>query len=99
MADILNDDFVNDLLAGAGAKGQYGIEFNAFVNSGVRGVKVDLETGTFAGKKPTSVRSSFEIARKKYGEKSEENKAVADAIRVIAKDEQVYLINTAVSAG
>jgi len=93
MAEVLNDDFVDALLSGSGTKGTYGIEFAKFVDSGARGVKVDLENGVFAGKKATSVRSSFEIARKKFGEKSDEHKAVAEAIRVIAKDEQVYLIN------
>lgn len=90
MAEELSDTFIADLLAGSRQRGVYEAELKSFIESGLRGIKVSLTDGVFAGKKPGSVKTGFENARKKL-----ENK---DTIRVVLHEEQVYVVNTAVAA-
>ena len=92
MALALDNDKINELLAGSKQRGVYKEELDAFIARAVRGEQVDLDNGTLAGKKPQSVKTGFENARKNLGEEVKPN------IQVILNEEQVYLINKSVEA-
>jgi hypothetical protein len=84
----LTEDLINKLLSSSKQRGQYDAELKAIVESGAKGVQVDLENGVFAGKKAQSVKTGLDNARKKLDE------GVRDTIRVIMQDENVFVINT-----
>ena len=92
MADVnvLSDDRINELLSLSKQRGLYEAEIKAFVESGVRGVEVPLDSGQFAGKKAQSVKTGLDNARKKL-----EDADVKNGIKVIKQEEQVFLLNTA----
>jgi hypothetical protein len=70
----------------------YKAELEAFIARGERGEQVDLDNGPLAGKKPQSVKTGFENARKGLAED------VKATIQVILNEDNVYLINKAVEA-
>jgi hypothetical protein len=84
----LSADVINALLASSKQRGLYDSELKSIIDSGAKGVQVDLENGTFAGKKAQSVKTGLDNARKKLAED------VRDTVRVIMQDEQVFVINT-----
>ena len=59
------------------------------LESGAKGVQVDLEQGTFAGKKAQSVKTGLDNARKKLDEDTQAH------VRVIMQDDKVFVINQA----
>lgn len=83
----LNDDVINALLASSKQRGQYDSELKAILDSGAKGVQIDLENGTFAGKKAQSVKTGLDNARKKLSEELQAQ------VRVIMQDEKVFVIN------
>lgn len=83
----LNDDVIAQLLAGSKQRGQYDAELKAILASGTKGVQIDLENGTFAGKKAQSVKTGLDNARKKLTEEEQAN------VRVIMQDDKVFVIN------
>ena len=85
----LTDDVINGLLASSKQRGQYDTELKAILESGAKGVEVDLTNGTFAGKKAQSVKTGLDNARKKL---SEEQQA---QVRVIMQEDRVFVINQA----
>ena len=85
----LTDDLINSLLASSKQRGQYDTELKAILETGAKGVQVDLENGTFAGKKAQSVKTGLDNAKKKLPED------VRDHVRVIMQDEKVFVINQA----
>jgi hypothetical protein len=85
----LSADVINALLASSKQRGQYDAELKSILDSGAKGVQVDLENGTFAGKKAQSVKTGLDNARKKLAED------VRDTVRVIMQDDNVFVINTA----
>jgi hypothetical protein len=85
----LTDELINKLLSSSKQRGQYDAELKAIMESGAKGVQIDLENGTFAGKKAQSVKTGLDNARKKLAED------VRDTVRVIMQDENVFVINTA----
>jgi hypothetical protein len=92
MANALDNDVIAALLASSKQRGVYKEELDAFIARENRGEKVDLDTGSLAGKKPQSVKTGFENARKNLSEE------VKPTIQVILNEDQVYLINKAVEA-
>jgi hypothetical protein len=92
MADVnvLSDERINELLSLSKQRGLYEAELKAFIESGVRGIEVPLDTGTFAGKKAGSVKTGLDNARKKI-----EDVDVRNGLKVIKQEEQVFLLNTA----
>jgi len=92
MALTLDNEKIAALLSGAKQRGVYKEELDAFIARGERGEQVDLENGSLAGKKPQSVKTGFENARKNLSEE------VKPTIQVILNEEAVYLINKAVEA-
>lgn len=82
----LNDDVINQLLASSKQRGQYDSELKAILDSDAKGVQIDLENGTFAGKKAQSVKTGLDNARKKLAED------VQATVRVIMQDEKVFVI-------
>ncbi len=85
----LSADLIQNLLSSSKQRGLYDAELKAIVDSGAKGVQIDLENGTFAGKKPQSVKTGLENAKKKLDE------SVRDTIRVIMQEDNVFVINTA----
>lgn len=83
----LTDDLINSLLASSKQRGQYDAELKAILETGAKGVQIDLENGTFAGKKAQSVKTGLDNARKKLPEDQR------DKVRVIMQDENVFVIN------
>ena len=94
MADILSDAEFDALLA-TPTRGVAGQELRKFIDSGVKGIRISLTEGEFAGKKAASVKVGLTNALKKFAASSPDNQAVADQINVILKDDQVYLLNKA----
>lgn len=85
----LSADVINALLSSSKQRGQYDSELKAILESGAKGVQIDLENGTFAGKKAQSVKTGLENAKKKLPED------VRDTVRVIMQEDNVFVINTA----
>lgn len=83
----LTDDLINSLLASSKQRGQYDTELKAILESGAKGVQIDLENGTFAGKKAQSVKTGLDNARKKLDEEAQAT------VRVIMQDEKVFVIH------
>lgn len=92
MATALDNDVIAQLLASSKTRGQYEDELKAFIARGNRGELVNLTDGVLQGKKPQSVKTGFENARKKL---DDETKAT---VQVILNEDNVYLINKAVEA-
>lgn len=88
----LTDEQIDELLATTKSKGQYTEVLTQFVESGVRGRKIPLTSGRFAGKASASVKTGFLTAVAKAG--------LADQVRVIGPKDADYvaLVNTTVSA-
>ena len=84
----LNDELIQNLLSSSKQRGQYDAELKAILDSGAKGVQIDLENGTFAGKKAQSVKTGFENAKKKLADD------VKDTVRVIMQEDNVFVINT-----
>lgn len=88
----LSDNAIQELLASTKTRGDYDREIGAFIEGGQKGVEVSLDSGTFAGKKATSVKTGFELARKRPATK--EAHAEVENVRVINSDNRIYLIRT-----
>lgn len=86
-------DTLADLLSGAHGRGDYKTVLKAFIDAGIRLAQVPLGEGLFEGKKPQTVKTGFENAKT-----SKEPPAGADQVKVVKKNDQIYLINQAVSA-
>lgn len=84
----LTEELINSLLSSSKQRGQYDAELKAILESNAKGVQIDLENGTFAGKKAQSVKTGLENAKKKLPED------VRDTVRVIMQEENVFVINT-----
>jgi hypothetical protein len=84
----LNADQIAELLASSRQRGVYDAELKSFWESDNPGVKVNLESGVFAGKKAQSVKTGFETARKRDGAPE----GAGDNLRVILQEDAVYLI-------
>lgn len=88
----LSPEEIAGLLSSAKVRGQYDDELKAFIARGNRGEEVSLTEGALAGKKPQSVKTGFDNARKKLDDETKVN------IQVILNDEKVYLINKGIEA-
>lgn len=88
----LTDEQIDELLATTKSKGQYTEVLNQFVESGVRGRKIPLDSGRFSGKASASVKTGFLTAVGKAG--------LSDQVRVIAPRDAGYvaLVNTQASS-
>jgi hypothetical protein len=86
----LTPEQITALLGKTRQKGMYIEKLNAFLASGEQGVLVNETWPEFAGKKATTLKQGFENAKenKEAGEGSEN-------VKVIANEDQVYLINLA----
>lgn len=77
----LTDKQILEVQAASRTRGLYKTAMEAFVESGVKGNRVDLESGEFAGKSAASVYQSMKAH-------------APDNVRVIKNDDGVFLINT-----
>lgn len=98
MSEILSDDALSELLASSGSHGEYDEALQKFLDAGVKGIKVSLTEGPFAGKKETTVRSGFVNAVGRRGstkaDGSYKQPPLPEGVRiaVIAKNESVYVV-------
>jgi hypothetical protein len=98
MSEILSDDALSELLASSGAHGEYDEALTKFIDSGVKGIKVSLTEGPFAGKKETTVRSGFVNAVNRRGSTKADGSykmpPLPEGVRVavIAKNDNVYVV-------
>lgn len=81
-----------DILAGAHGRGDYKTVLTAFLNAGIRLAQIPLDSGLFQGRKPQTVKSGFENVKS-----SKEPPEGADQVKVVKKNDQVYLVNQAVA--
>lgn len=84
---------LQDLLSGARGRGDYKTVLAAFIAAGIRLAQVPLDSGLFEGKKPQTVKTGFENAKD-----SKEPPEGAAEVKVVKKNDQIYLINQAVTA-
>lgn len=92
MGTVLTNDQIAELLASSKQRGVYEDVLKATLATGNRGEMVDLENGPLAGKKPQSVKTGLENAKRKLPEDQQA------AVRIILSEENVFVINTAVEA-
>jgi hypothetical protein len=90
---IEDADVLADILAGARGRGDYKVVMEAFITAGHRLVQIPLDGGLFNGKKPQTVKTGFENVKT-----SKEPPAGSDKVKVVKKNDQVYLVNQAVTA-
>ena len=98
MSQILDDSALAELLASSSQHGDYDAALKKFVESGEKGIEVSLSTGTFAGRKPASVKSGFVNAINRAGSRKSDGTFKSEplpegvAIAVISKNDKVYVI-------
>lgn len=90
---IDNEQELAEILSGARGRGEYKTVLGAFIDAGIRLAQIPLDSGLFEGKKASTVKTGFENAKS-----SKEPPAGADQVKVVKKDEKVYLVNQAVTA-
>jgi hypothetical protein len=83
---------LNAILAGARGRGDYKTVLGAFIDAGIRLAQVPLDNGLFEGKKAQTVKTGFENAKT-----SKEPPQGADQVKVVKKDDKIYLVNQAVA--
>jgi hypothetical protein len=101
----LSDDDLNSAISGSRSRGVYDENLMEFLNSGRRGVQVNLEEGIHEGKKAQSVKTGYESARVrleqgKITDAPAEIVEAAKATKVIGKTspDRVFLVRTDVAA-
>lgn len=99
MSEVITDDAVlSELLAGTRPHGEYDEALHKFVDADTKAIKISLESGTFAGRKPNSVKTGFvnalnrTTAKKADGSPRGEPLPEGAAVVVALKNDQVYLI-------
>jgi hypothetical protein len=98
----ISDADLDAAIAGSRQRGLYDENYIAFVDSGKRGVEVNLAEGDHAGKKAQSVKTGYEsaIERIKSGkivDASDEVKEAAANTKVLMKNERVFLLRQDIS--
>lgn len=88
-------DEINEILAGTRSRTNAGSFLSEFVKSGELGKKVDLQSGTFAGKDAKKVKIALDNARKKTNDDGSLVLPEGPTIAVRVKDGNVFVINTA----
>lgn len=82
-----------DILAGARGRGDYKTVMKAFIEAGVRLAQIPLDGGLFEGKKAQTVKTGFENVKT-----SKEPPEGSESIKVVKKNDQIYLVNQAVAS-
>jgi len=95
----IDDDALAALLAGSRTHGNYDKALEEFIASGKRAVQVPLDDGLFNEKKPSSVKTGFEGAKKRAEKegsgRDEDYIASAKAVQVINRDDKIFLVRQA----
>lgn len=100
----ISDDELDAALAGSRSRGVYDENILNFLESGRRGVQINLEDGVHEGKKQQSVKTGYETARTKIAsgkvETSSELQEAAKNTKVIGKSnpDRVFLVRQDVQA-
>jgi hypothetical protein len=92
---VLDDAFIADLLQGQRTRGDYDTVLRDFLASGAPGILIPLDSGPMTGKSADQVKTGLENARKRTD--SNTGQLVhqgAQNVRVVKKDDLVYLIDT-----
>lgn len=82
-----------EILAGARGRGDYKTVMEAFIDAAVRLAQIPLDGGLFEGKKAQTVKTGFENVKT-----SKTPPEGADKIKVVKKNDQIYLVNQAVAS-
>ena len=85
-------DELASILSGARGRGDYKTVLEEFIGAEIRLAEVPLTMGLFENKKASTVKTGFENA--KNGKNPPEG---ADQVKVIKKEDKVYLVNQAVA--
>jgi hypothetical protein len=95
----VTDDQLTEILAGSRTHGNYDRALEEFISSEKRAVEVPLDDGLFNEKKPSSVKTGFEGAKKralKEGSgRDEEYQGIASAIQVVNRNDKIFLVRQA----
>jgi hypothetical protein len=97
---VLDNDMIADLLQGQRTRGDYDTVVRDFLASGAPGIRVPLDSGALAGKTPDQAKTGLENARKRTD--SNTGQLVhqgAQNVKVVKKEDIVYLIDTSKVAG
>ena len=95
----LTAEAITALLSNQKSRGDYDAEIGEFLASGEAGILVPLDEGRFAGKDAKKVKTGLDNARKRMN--SGGTGLVHEGgnnVKVIVSEDQVFLVNTAVSA-
>ena len=82
-----------EVLAGARGRGDYRTILEAFVGAGIRMAEIPLTEGLLEGKQASTVKTGFENAKN-----GKNPPAGADQVRVVKKEDKIYLVNQAVAS-
>lgn len=100
----LSDDELNAALAGSRSRGLYDLNILTFLNSGRRGIQINLEDGDHEGKKSQSVKTGYESARERIAagktDADEDTVEAAKNTKVVGKTnpDRVFLLRQDVQA-
>jgi hypothetical protein len=90
----LSQEEIDSVLGSVKQRGEYDRQLRAFVEGDQPGVRVALDTGHFANKKPNSVKTGFEGAKNRAAKANEPWAAAAQNVRVLVHEDNIYLIRT-----
>lgn len=90
---ITDEATLAQVLAGARGRGDYKTILSAFIEAGVRLAQIPLDGGMLEGKNAQTVKTGFENAKS-----SKEPPEGADQVKVVKKDDLIYLVNSAVAS-
>jgi hypothetical protein len=103
----LSDEDLDAAIAGSRQRGVYDEKLLDYIQSGKRGVEINLAEGVHAGKKAPSVKTGYESARDRLengktdlsgtDEEKETLKGAAKNTKVILKGERVFLVRSDVA--
>jgi hypothetical protein len=88
---IEDEDTLADILRGARGRGDYKTVMVAFIEAGVRLAQIPLDSGLFEGKQAQTVKTGFDNVKN-----SKEPPEGSDKVKVVKKNDQIYLVNQAV---
>lgn len=102
MVQELSDERLAEVLSSSRAHGNYDTALEEYINSGLRGAEINLKDGVLEGKKPASVKTGFEGAKRRATKegsgRSEDFQAAANATKVISHNDSIFLVRQDIAA-
>lgn len=90
----LTPDMISELLSSQRTRGDYDKALSEFLKSGETAIEVNTDSGVLAGKSADQVKTGLENAKKRTNESGQLVHTGANNVRVIKKEEAVFLIDT-----